>query len=126
MTRCLERGSAPVEFMLVGVLLAAVAVTVLQIAFFAHIRAVAIDSAIAGAAHAALADTTDSEGVIRATTLVSSGVAASLVQSVTVAPGELNGKPIVSITIELGVPMIGPWLILAETDVTGRAFRESP
>lgn len=126
MTRWLERGSAPVEFMLVGVLLVAVAVTVLQIAFFAHIRAVAIDSAIAGAAHAALADTTDSEGVIRATTLVSSGVAASLVQSVTVAPGELNGKPIVSITIELGVPMIGPWLILAETDVTGRAFREAP
>lgn len=126
MTRGLERGSAPVEFMLVGVLLVAVAVTVLQIAFFAHIRAVAIDSAIAGAAHAALADTTDSEGVIRATTIVSSGVAASLVQSVTVAPGELNGKPIVSITIELGVPMIGPWLILAETDVTGRAFRESP
>jgi len=126
MTRGLERGSAPVEFMLVGVLLVAVAVTVLQIAFFAHIRAVAIDSAIAGAAHAALADTTDSEGVIRATTIVSSGVAASLVQSVTVAPGELIGKPIVSITIELGVPMIGPWLILAETDVTGRAFREAP
>jgi hypothetical protein len=126
MTRGLERGSAPVEFMLVGVLLVAVAVTVLQITFFAHIRAVAIDSAIAGAAHAALADTTDSEGVIRATTIVSSGVAASLVQSVTVAPGELNGKPIVSITIELGVPMIGPWLILAETDVTGRAFREAP
>jgi len=126
MTRGLERGSAPVEFVLVGVLLVAVALTVLQIAFVAHIRAVAIDSAIAGAAHAALADTADSEGVIRATELVASGVAASLVRSVTVTSGEVARKPIVSITIRLGVPIIGPWLTVAETDVTGRAFREGP
>jgi hypothetical protein len=126
MTRGLERGSAPVEFVLVGVLLVAVALTVLQIAFVAHIRAVAIDSAIAGAAHAALADTADSEGVIRANELVASGVAASLVRSVTVTSGEVAGAPIVSITIRLGVSIIGPWLTVAETDVTGRAFREGP
>lgn len=126
MTRELERGSAPVEFMLVGVLLAAAALTVLQIAFVAHIRAVAIDSAIAGAAHAALADTADSEGVVRATELVTSGVAASLVRYVSVTSGEVAGKPIASVTIRLGVPMIGPWLPVAETDVTGRAFREGP
>jgi len=126
MTRELERGSAPVEFVMVGVLLVAVALTVLQIAFVAHIRAVAIDSAIAGAAHAALADTADSEGVVRATELVTSGVAASLVRSVFIASSEVAGKPIASVTIRLGVPIIGPWLPVAETDVTGRAFREAP
>jgi len=126
MTRGLERGSAPVEFVMVGVLLVAVALTVLQIAFVAHIRAVAIDSAIAGAAHAALADTADSEGVVRATELVTNGVAASLVRSVFIASGEVAGKPIASVTIRLGVPTIGPWLPVAETDVTGRAFREGP
>ena len=126
MTRGLERGSAPVEFVMVGVLLVAIALTVLQIAFVAHIRAVVIDSAIAGAAHAALADTDDSEGVVRATDLVTSGVAAALVQSVTVTSGEVSGKPIASVTIRFGVPIIGPWLTIAETDVTGRAFREGP
>ena len=126
MTRGLERGSAPVEFVLVGVLLVAVALTALQIAFVAHIRAVAIDSAIAGAAHAALADTADSEGVVRATELVTSGVAVSLVRSVTVTSGEVAGKPIASVAIRLGVPIIGPWITVAETDVTGRAFREGP
>ena len=126
MNRGLERGSAPVEFVMVAVLLVAVALTVLQIAFVAHIRAVAIDSAIAGAAHAALADTADSEGVVRATELVSRGIAASLVRSVWVTSGEVAGKQIVSITMQLGVPMIGPWLAIAETEVTGRAFREGP
>ena len=126
MTRGLERGSAPVEFALVGVLFVAVALTVLQIAFVAHVREVAIDSAIAGAAHAALADTTDSEGVIRATELVASGIAASLVRSVSVTTGETAGKAIVSVTIRLAVPAIGPLLTIAETEVTGRAFREAP
>jgi len=85
-----------------------------------------IDSAIAGAAHAALADTADSEGVVRATELVTSGVAAALVQSVTVTSGEVSERPIASVTIRFGVPIIGPWLTIAETDVTGRAFREGP
>jgi hypothetical protein len=126
MTRGLERGSAPVEFALVGVLLVAVALTVLQIAFVAHIRAVAIDSAIAGAAHAALADTTDYEGVIRVTELVTSGIAGSLVRSVSITSGEVAGKTIASVTIRLAVPAIGPWLAIADTEVTGRAFREAP
>jgi hypothetical protein len=126
MTRGLERGSAPVEFVMVGVVLVAVALTVLQIAFVAHIRAVAIDSAIAGAAHAALADTADSEGVVRATELVSSGIAELLVRSVSVASDELAGRAIASVTIRLAVPAIGPWLAIAETEVTGRAFREGP
>jgi Flp pilus assembly protein TadG len=126
MTRGLERGSAPVEFALVGVLLVAVALTVLQIAFAAHIRAVAIDSAIAGAAHAALADTVDSEGVDRATELVTSGIASSLVRSVSVTSSEVAGRAIASVTIRLTVPAIGPWLAIAETEVTGRAFREVP
>ena len=126
MTRGLERGSAPVEFVLVGVLLVAVALTVLQVAFIAHIRAVAIDSAIAGAAHAGLADTSDSEGVARATELVTSGIAASLVRSVSISSGETAGRAIASVTIRLAVPAIGPWLSIAETEVTGRSFREAP
>ena len=126
MTGRLERGSAPVEFVLVGVLLVAVALTVLQIAFIAHIRAVAIDSAIAGAAHAGLADTADSEGVDRAIELVTSGIAASLVRSVSISSGEAAGRAIASVTIRLAVPAIGPWLSIAEIEVTGRSFREAP
>jgi uncharacterized protein YoxC len=124
MNRRLDRGSAPVEFVLVSVLLAAVALSVLQVAFIAHIRAIAIDSAIAGAAHAALADTDDAEGVRRATDLISRGIASSLLRDVTVNDDAIDGRPAVVVTVDLGLPVIGPWLPLSEMTVRGRAFRE--
>ena len=126
MTRPLERGSAPVEFVLVGVLLVAVALTVLQVAFVAHVKSIAIDSAIAGAAHAALADTTDAEGVARTRELVGLGIADGLVRSVTVSDVNTSPRPVVAITVELAVPAIGPWLPVAAMTVRGRAIREDP
>ncbi len=126
MIRPLERGSAPVEFVLVGVLLVAVALTVLQVAFVAHVKSIAIDSAIAGAAHAALADTTDAEGVARTRELVGLGIADGLVRSVTVSDVNTGPRPVVAITVELAVPAIGPWLPVATMTVRGRAIREDP
>ena len=125
MIRRSDRGSAPVEFVLVGVLLTAVALAVLQLAFVAHVRAVAIDSAIAGAAHAALADTEDAEGVTRASELVSDGIAATLVRRIDVEDLWINDRPVVAVRITVGVPVIGPWFPVSETTVTGRAFRET-
>ena len=122
----LDRGSAPVEFSLVSVLLVAVVLSVLQVAFIAHVRAVAIDSAIAGAACAALADTSNSEGVARTKDLLALGMGSSLVRSVTVADSAIAGRHSIDVTVKLAVPAIGPWLPVAETSVRGRAFREVP
>jgi hypothetical protein len=119
-----DRGSAPVEFVLVSVLLVAVTLSVLQIAFVAHIRSIAIDSAIAGAAHAALADTTDADGVARTEELIGRGIARGLVQDVTVRSDLVGDRDVVVVTASLAIPVIGPWLPVANVEVTGRAFRE--
>jgi hypothetical protein len=121
-----DRGSAPVEFVLVSVLLVAVTLSVLQIAFVAHIRSIAIDSAIAGAAHAALADTTDADGVARTEELIGRGIARGLVQGVTVRSALVGDRDVVVVTASLAIPVIGPWLPVANVEVTGRAFREGP
>lgn len=124
MTTRLDRGSAPVEFVLVSGLLIGLSLAVLQVAFVAHVRAVAVDSVIAGAAHAALADTTDDEGLERARLLVGLGVAADLVRDVSLRSETIDGKPLVTITADLAVPLVGPWIPLATVQVAGRAFRE--
>ena len=120
-----DRGSAPVEFVLVSALLVAVTLSVLQIAFVAHIRSIAIDSAIAGAAHAALADTTDADGVVRTEDLIGRGIARGLVQDVSVHSALVGDRDVVVVTASLAIPVIGPWLPVADVDVTGRAFRET-
>lgn len=126
MTNPLERGSAPVEFVLVGMLLTLTALSVLQVAFVSHIRAVVIDSAIAGAAHAALADTSDAEGIARTRDLISRGVAAHLVRDVRASADEVNGRDVVDMRVELSIPALGPWVPMVSTAVHGRAFREDP
>jgi hypothetical protein len=52
----LSRGSAPLEFVGVSALIAAVALAVIQFAVVAHVKAIVIDSAMAGAAFGSLAD----------------------------------------------------------------------
>lgn len=122
--RSSERGSAPVEFVMTGVLLVTVTLTVLQIAFVAHLKAIAIDSAIAGAARAALADTTRSEGILRTRRLLESSIPADLIRGVAIEDSMLGAQPIVTITVDLGIPAIGPWLPVGTVAVSGRAFRE--
>jgi hypothetical protein len=119
-----DGGSAPVEFVLVSALLVAVTLSVLQIAFVAHIRSIAIDSAIAGAAHAALADTTDADGVLRTEELIGRGISRGLVRGVTVHSARVGDRDVVVVNASLAIPVIGPWLPVANVDVAGRAFRE--
>jgi hypothetical protein len=119
-----DRGSAPVEFVLVSVLLVAVTLAVLQISFVAHIRSIAVDSAIAGAAHAALADTTDADGVARTEDLIGRGIARGLVQGVTAHSARVGNREVVVVSANLAIPIVGPWLPVTTLEVRGRAFRE--
>ena len=126
MTRRSERGSAPVEFVLVGVLLVAVAATVLQIGFVAHARAIVADSAIAGAAHAALADTRDEDGIARTRDLIEQSLNPELIRQISLSEGMVEGMPLVDVEVQMFIPLIGPWFPAAAMTVHGRAFREAP
>lgn len=121
-----ERGSATVEFVGVGVLVAACALAVIQVGVVAHVSAILTDSAIAGAAYAALADSSLAAGIDRTRELAKSGIAADLVTDITARQSTISGRPIATITVRFRVPTVGPWLPIAESSVTGRAFLEIP
>lgn len=126
MIRTHERGSAVVEFAGVGVLVTFAALGVMQVGVIAHVRSVVIDSAIAGAAYAGLADSSLSAGVARTRDLISSGIASDLVTDVSATTTTIYGKPAVTITVDFRVPTVGPWIPIADSSVTGRAFVEIP
>lgn len=119
-----ERGSAVVEFAGVGVLVTFAALGVMQVGLIAHVQSVVTDSAVAGAAYAALADSSLAAGVTRTRDLIDAGIASELVTDVTAATTVVSGLPVVAVTVGYRVPAIGPWVPLVSSTVTGRAFVE--
>ncbi|MFM6967413.1 MAG: pilus assembly protein [Microbacteriaceae bacterium] len=102
------------------------ALGIMQVGVIAHVRAVVTDSAIAGAAYAALADSTLPAGVARTRELVEAGIAADLVTDVAASKAMVSGRSVVAVTVDYRVPAIGPWVPLATSTVTGRALVEIP
>ena len=121
-----QRGSATVEFVGVGALVTFCALGIMQVGLVSHVSAVLTDSAIAGAAYAALADSSLAAGVDRARELAGEGIAREVVDGVTAVMNSVSGKPVVVVTITYRVPTFGPWFPTATSTVTGRAFVEVP
>lgn len=125
-THSAARGSSTVEFAGVGALLTLCALGVLQVGTASHISAIMTDSAIAGAAYAALADSSDRAGAARARELASRALPPELVREVTAHRTEESGIPVATVTIRYRVPMLGLWLPTIDASVSGRALREVP
>ncbi|MFM2412406.1 MAG: hypothetical protein RLZZ587_739 [Actinomycetota bacterium] len=98
----------------------------MQLGIAAHVSAVLTDSAIAGAAHAALADSSLEAGAERARDLAEAGIAGDLVQGVSATPGTVGGSSIAVVTIRYRIPSLGVWVPSVDSTVTGRAFLEIP
>ncbi|MFT4212275.1 MAG: TadE/TadG family type IV pilus assembly protein [Microbacterium sp.] len=120
-----ERGSAPVEFVLVGTLLTALTLAVLQLGLAVYVRNVLHDAAVEGAYHAALADTSDAEGVDRTREVIARAIGADYAQDVTVGADEADGYPVVRITVRAPLPLIGLIGLPGTWEVTGSAPAES-
>lgn len=102
-----ERGSAPVEFILVGVLLTMLTLGVVQFALAMHVRNVVQDAAVDAAFYAALADTTPAEAEARARAAVERGVGRDLISFVAIVPGSLRGLDTVRVHIAATLPLVG-------------------
>ena len=126
MTEPRSRGSAPLEFVGVSALIAAVALAVMQFAVVAHVKAIVIDSAMAGAAFGSLADSSLAAGVERAEQLVSIGVAADLIDSVSGRIASVAGRPVTVVTVTYRVPAFALWIPAVSDRVSARAFIEQP
>ncbi len=102
-----DRGSSPVEFVLVGTLLTVLTLAVLQFALAVYVRNVVHDAAVEGAYHAALADTGLEEGADRARLAITRSVGADYAQDVTASTTQELGHPAIEVRVRTTLPVIG-------------------
>lgn len=120
-----ERGSAPVDFVLVGTLLTVLTLAVLQLGLAVYVRNVIHDAAAEGAHHAALADVDPAEGAAHAAAAIGRAVGDAYAQDVTAAVTNADGYPEVRITVRTSLPVVGLIGIPYALEVTADAPLES-
>ncbi|MFJ4167468.1 TadE/TadG family type IV pilus assembly protein [Microbacterium sp. NPDC089698] len=120
-----ERGSSPVEFVLVGALLTVLTLGVLQFALAVYVRNVVHEAAVEGAHVAALADTEAGEGVRRTELVIGRAIGADYARDVRVRETRALGAPTVEVTVHTTLPLIGLLGVPSGLEVTGRAPVES-
>lgn len=102
-----ERGSAAVEFVLVGILLTALTLAVLQLGLAVYVRNVVHDAAVEGAYHAALADTELRDGIARAELIIARTVGEGYDHDVEAAATTVAGVDAVVVTVTATLPLAG-------------------
>ncbi|WP_243841927.1 TadE/TadG family type IV pilus assembly protein [Salinibacterium sp. ZJ77] len=120
-----DTGSAPVEFVLVGVLLTFLTLAVLQLALALHIRNTVLDAAAEGARFGALADNEPADAAPRTAELITTALGADYASDIRVGDGEWMGVPAVTVTVRTTLPLAGFLGIDRGLEVTGHAARET-
>lgn len=115
-----ERGSSPVEFVLVGSLLTVLTLAVLQLGLAIYVRNVVHDAAVEGAHHAALADTSLQDGAERTASVISTAVGADYAEDITVSTRDELGHPVAVVRVRTMLPVLGligiPFALEVEAD----------
>lgn len=120
-----DRGSAVVEFTLVGTLLTMVTLAVLQLALALHVRTTVLDAAAEGARFGALADNSPADGAARTVALITEAVGADYAGDVTVTTGQWMGHPAVTVTVRTALPVVGLIGVPGGIEVAGHAAVET-
>lgn len=120
-----DRGSAPVEFVLVGTLLTALTLAVLQFGLAVYVRNVVHDAAVEGAYHAALADRTPADGAARTRQVIERAVGAGYATDVAVDRDDSPGSPVVRVSVTATLPLAGLLGIPRGMEVEAHAPLES-
>ncbi|MGN6242319.1 MAG: TadE/TadG family type IV pilus assembly protein [Motilibacteraceae bacterium] len=121
-----ERGSAVVEFVLVGVLLVALFLAIAQLALALHVRNTLVAAAAEGARYGANADREPADGAQRTRQIVSDALSASLVDDVQADYEPVDGVTTVVVRVRATLPVIaflGPARALR---VSAHALAEAP
>lgn len=121
MRRAAERGSAAVSHVLVQVLVVAVVLALLQLAFALHVRNSAIAAAGEGARRGALAGGTPAEAVARTRALLEQSVPPARVRSA--RAGE-SPPGVMRVDVEVDLPVLGPLAVPGALHARGRALIE--
>lgn len=125
----LERGSAVVDFALVGALVTLLFVAVVQVALVVHVRTTLVDCAAEGARWGARAGRTPDDAAARARDLVgaelSRSYAARLRDGVRSRRVDRAGVRVVEVTIRAPLPLVALLGPAGALTVSGHAFDES-
>ena len=122
---CDDGGSAVVEFVLVGVLLTVLTLSVIQLGLALLIRNTVLDAASEGARYGALADNSVGDAVARTRDLITTALGPSYARDITVARGSYDGYPADIVTVKAPLPLIGLVGIPNGLEVHGHAAIET-
>lgn len=122
-----DDGSAPVDFVLVGVLLTLLFLGVVQLAIDYHVRNVLAACASEGARYGANADVRDAQaGADRANELITQALGSSFAHATAADPQDtVDGAPTVTVVVHTRLPLLA-WFLPDGPAVTatGHAFLE--
>ncbi len=121
-----DRGSAIVEFTLVGVLLTVLFLGILQLGLALHVRNTLVASAAEGARFAANADRTPSDGEDVTRQLIRDSLADSFARDVTSGFEQVSGVPTVYVEVSTTLPVFGLLGPPRGLRVRGHALEEAP
>ncbi|MDQ0633356.1 Flp pilus assembly protein TadG [Arthrobacter pascens] len=102
-----ERGSAVVDFVMVGGLLTMFFLAIIQLALVLHVRNTLIDAAASGARYGTLADRGATDAAERAADLIVTALNADFAQDITTSEVTFQGLRTLEVTIRAPIPVIG-------------------
>ena len=120
-----ETGSAVAEFVLVGILLAMVTLTVLQLGLALLVRNTVLDAASEGARFGSLVGNTAADGAQRTADLITTALGPGYASDVTAATADVFGGPGVVVTVRAPLPLIGLLGLDGGLEVSGHAALET-
>lgn len=102
-----ERGSAVVDFVMVGGLLTMFFLAIVQLTLVLHVRNTLIDAASSGARYGTLADRSAADAEERAAALVEMALNAEFAQDISTSEVTFQGLRTLEVTIKAPMPVIG-------------------
>ena len=122
-----ERGSAAVDFVLVGSLVTLMFLALVQLAIDYHVRNVLVACAAEGARYGANANVADPEaGAAKANQLIMRALGSDYAHAVApTTQDSVGGAPVVTVTVKARVPLLAWFLPVGPTvTATGHALLE--
>ncbi|WP_051422874.1 TadE family protein [Arthrobacter sp. MA-N2] len=119
--RCEERGSAVVDFALVGGLLTVFFLAIIQLTLVLHVRNTLIDAASSGARYGTLADRTPADARERAAELIGTALNEEFSRDISTQEASFQGVRTLEVTVRAPLPVIGLIGPAAALEVKGHA-----
>ena len=116
-----ERGSAVVDFVLVGGLLTLFFLAIVQLTLVLHVRNTLVDAAASGARYGTLADRGAADARDRAAELIGVALSPEFARDVTTSEATFQGIRTLEVTIRAPLPVIGLIGPRAVLEVKGHA-----